>query len=202
MKYRAISLSVAAIAWAQPSLAQAPDTRPAVAVVQTFSDALIDSMRAGTSIKFAERSARLSPVIDRSFDLPLTTRLAVGPAWSTFTAADQTTLVAAIRRMTIAEYARNFASWNGEAITVDSKANVRAGDALVRTSLSRKGKEPVVISYRMRQSGGRWRIVDVLFNGSVSQLATRRSDYAAIVKRGGAKALIAHLDAAADKAAR
>lgn len=202
MMYRAISMSVAAVVWAQPSLAQAPDTRPAVAVAQTFSDALIDSMRAGASITFSERSARLAPVIDRSFDLPLTTRLAVGPAWSTFSAADQTALVAAIRRMTIAEYSRNFSKWNGEAITVDNKANVRAVDALVRTTLSRKGKEPVVISYRMRQSGGRWRIVDVLFNGSVSQLATRRSDYAAIVKRGGAKALIAHLEAAADKAAR
>lgn len=195
-------MSVAAIALAQPALAQAPDTRPAVAVVQTFSDALIDSMKAGTSITFSERSARLAPVVERSFDLPLTTRLAVGPPWSTFSAADQTALVAAIRRMTIAEYARNFSKWNGEAITVDSKANVRAGDALVRTTLSRKGKEPVIISYRMRQSGGRWRIVDVLFNGSVSQLATRRSDYAAIVKRGGAKALIAHLDAASAKAAR
>lgn len=202
MKYRAISMSVAAIAWVQPSVAQTPDTRPAVAVARSFSDALIDSMRAGTSITFAERSARLAPVIDRSFDLPLTTRLAVGPAWSTFNAADQTALTAAIRRMTIAEYARNFSAWNGEAIAVDGKPNVRAGDALVRTTLSRKGKEPVVISYRMRQGGGRWRIVDVLFNGSVSQLATRRSDYAAIVKRGGAKALIAHLEAAAAKASR
>lgn len=202
MKYHAISMSVAAIAWAQPSLAQAPDTRPAIAVVQSLSDALINSMRAGTSIKFSERSARLAPVIDRSFDLPLTTRLAVGPAWSTFTPADQTALVAAIRRMTIAEYARNFSAWNGETITVDSKANVRAGDALVRTTLGRKGKAPVVISYRMRASGSRWRIIDVLFNGSVSQLATRRSDYAAIIKRGGAKALIAHLDAAANNASR
>lgn len=202
MNYRAISMSVAAVAVAQPAIAQTPDTRPAVAVVQSFSDALIDSMKAGASIKFSERSARLAPVIERSFDLPLTTRLAVGPSWSSFSAADQTALVAAIRRMTIAEYARNFSSWNGETITVDGKPNVRAGDALVRTTLSRKGKEPVVISYRMRQSGGRWRIVDVLFNGSVSQLATRRADYAAIIKRGGAKALIAHLEAAASKAAR
>lgn len=195
-------MTVAAAALAQPSLAQAPDTRQAVAVAQALSDALIDSMKAGASIKYSQRVARLAPVIERSFDLPLTTRLAVGPPWSTFSASDQTALVAAIRRMTIAEYARNFSSWNGEMITVDGKPNVRGGDALVRTTLSRKGKEPVVISYRMRQSGGRWRIVDVLFNGSVSQLATRRSDYAAIVKRGGAKALIAHLNAAADKAAR
>jgi len=183
-------------------MTQAPDTRPAVAAIQTFSDALLDSMKAGASMTFSQRAARLGPVIERSFDLPLTTRLAVGPPWSTFSAADQTALVDAIRRMTIAEYARNFSSWNGETITVDTKPNVRAGDALVRTTLSRKGKDPVVIAYRMRQSGGRWKIVDVLFNGSVSQLATRRSDYAAIVKRGGAKALIAHLDAAADKAAR
>ena len=200
MKFTNISILLSSIAITAPAIAQAPS--PAVAIIQSFSDALIATMRAGPSLGFAGRMARLTPVIDRSFDLPLTTRLAVGPPWTTISAADQAALAAAIRRMTIAEYAKNFASWNGESITVDDRANIRATDALVRTTLARRGGEPVAIAYRLRQSGGSWRIIDVLFNGSVSQLATRRSDYARILASGGARALIRHLDTATANASR
>lgn len=200
MKFANIAIILSSAMLATPVVAQAPS--PAVATVQAFSDSLIASMRAGATLSFAARSARLTPVIDRSFDLPLSTRLAIGPQWSTFAPADQVALVAAVRRMTIAEYARNFSSWNGEAISVDARANVRATDALVRTTLTRRSGSPVILAYRLRQSGGSWRIIDVLFNGTISQLATRRSDYARILASGGARALIRHLDQATANAAR
>lgn len=200
MKFANISIVFSAIMLAAPAVAQAPS--PAVTTIQTFSDALIATMRAGATLGFAGRVTRLTPVIDRSFDLPLSTRLAIGPTWTTMTPADQTALTAAIRRMTIAEYARNFASWNGESISVDTRANLRATDAIVRSTLTRRGGSPVVIAYRLRQSGGSWRIIDVLYNGSISQLATRRSDYARILASGGARALIRHLDQATANASR
>lgn len=200
MKFANISIVFSAIMFAAPAVAQAPS--PAVTTIQTFSDALIATMRAGATLGFAGRVTRLTPVIDRSFDLPLSTRLAIGPSWTTMTPADQTALTAAIRRMTIAEYARNFASWNGESISVDTRANLRATDAIVRSTLTRRGGSPVVIAYRLRQSGGSWRIIDVLYNGSISQLATRRSDYARILASGGARALIRHLDQATANASR
>lgn len=200
MKFANIAIILSSAMLATPVVAQAPS--PAVATVQAFSDSLIASMRAGATLSFAARSARLTPVIDRSFDLPLSTRLAIGPQWSTIAPADQVALVAAVRRMTIAEYARNFSSWNGEAISVDARANVRATDALVRTTLTRRSGSPVILAYRLRQSGGSWRIIDVLFNGTISQLATRRSDYARILASGGARALIRHLDQATANAAR
>lgn len=200
MKFANISIVFSAIMLAAPAVAQAPS--PAVTTIQTFSDALIATMRAGATLGFAGRVTRLTPVIDRSFDLPLSTRLAIGPSWTTMTPADQTALTAAIRRMTIAEYARNFASWNGESISVDTRANLRATDAIVRSTLTRRGGSPVVIAYRLRQSGGTWRIIDVLYNGSISQLATRRSDYARILASGGARALIRHLDQATANASR
>lgn len=200
MKFANISIVFSAIMLAAPAVAQAPS--PAVTTIQTFSDALIATMRAGATLGFAGRVTRLTPVIDRSFDLPLSTRLAIGPSWTTMTPADQTALTAAIRRMTIAEYARNFASWNGESISVDTRANLRATDAIVRSTLTRRGGSPVVIAYRLRQSGGSWRIIDVLYNGSISQLATRRSDYARILASGGARALIRHLDQATANASR
>jgi phospholipid transport system substrate-binding protein len=186
---------------AMPAHAQSAATA-AVAPVQALSEALISTMRSGPSLGFAGRTARLAPVIERSFDLNLSTRLAIGPSWTTMTPADQAALVVAIRKMTIAEYARNFARWNGESIAVDPQPALRGTDALVRTTLSRRGGAPVILAYRLRQTAGQWRIIDVLFNGSISQLATRRADYARLLAAGGARALIRQLDSATINASR
>jgi phospholipid transport system substrate-binding protein len=50
----------------------------------------------------------------------------------------------------------------------------------------------------MRQVGGTWKVVDVFLNGYVSELATRRADFASTVAAGGAPALVAKINALAD----
>ncbi len=69
----------------------------------------------------------------------------------------------------------------------------------MRTTLTVPGEQPVAISYRLRQSGGAWKIVDVFYKNAISQIATRRSDFAGILQKQGARGLIAHLDALAAK---
>ena len=63
----------------QPAQAQAAD--PAVAQVQGFYDALLASMKAGGSAK--SRYEKLKPAVEKAFDLPAMTAVAVGPAWAT-----------------------------------------------------------------------------------------------------------------------
>ena len=181
-----------------PVSAQASD--PAQAPVKALDDGLLGIMKSGKSA--AARAVAIGPVIDRSFDLPLMTRLSVGAGWTTASAADQSALVAAFRRMTIAQYAKNFDSWSGQAFTIDPKVDTRGGDRLVRTTLSSKSGIPTALSYRLRQSGGSWKIIYVFYRNSISQLATRRADFASVLQSGGAKALVGHLDSLAAKSAR
>jgi len=178
------------------AVAQAED--PARATVQALDDGLIAIMKSGKAGGVAGRSALIAPIVDRTFDLPLMTRLVVGPSWNTIAPADQTALVTAFRKMTVGQYARNFDSWSGESFVIAPQVEERAGDKLVRTTLRGSG-EPVSISYRLRQNGGRWKIIDVFYKNSISQLATRRADFSAILASGGPKALIAHLDQLATK---
>lgn len=186
------------LALATPALhAQAAD--PARATVEALDDGLLAIMKAGKAAGVAGRAAKIGPVVDHAYDIPLMTRLAVGPAWNQITPADQTALVAAFRRLTIAQYAQNFDGWSGESFVVDPKVDARGGDKLVRTTLKPTKGEAVAISYRLRQSGGQWKIIDVYYKNAISQLATRRSDFAGILSSGGAKALIAHLDRLAAK---
>jgi phospholipid transport system substrate-binding protein len=190
--------AAAALLAAGPVLAQASD--PAVSTVQSLDDGLIATMKAGSAAGMKGRMARIGPVIDRSYDLPLMTRLAVGPQWNTIAASDQTALVAAFRRMTVAQYASNFDGFSGQSFAIAPQVESRGGDKLVRTTLKDPHGDDVAIAYRLRQSGGGWKIVDVFYKNAISQIATRRSDFAQSLQSGGAKALIAHLNALAAKA--
>ncbi len=195
---RSVSLIALLLAPTAAAVAQVPD--PARAPVQALSEGLIGIMKSGKAAGQAGRAKAIGPVVDRSFDLPLMTRLAVGTAWTTIPPVDQSALLAAFRRMTISQYALNFDSWAGQTISVDAKVETRGGDKLVRTTLNDPHGSPVAIAYRLRQSGGGWKIIDVFYRNSISQLATRRSDFAAILQSGGAKALVSHLDSLAGKA--
>lgn len=188
---------LAATIIAVPVQAQGAD--PARAPVEALSNGLIGIMKGGAKLGFAGRAAQIAPVIDRSFDLPLMTRLAVGAAWNEATPADRTALQAAFRRLTINEYAGNFDGWSGEAIKVDPAVDVRGTDRLVKTTLTAPREAPVAIAYRLRESGGEWKIIDVFFK-NVSQLTTRRADFAATLSKGGVHALVGYVNALADKA--
>ena len=189
-----------ALVLAAPLAAQAND--PARAPVQTLDDGLLAIMKGGKALGTAGRAARIGPVVDQTFDVALITRLSVGPDWLKVAPADQTALVAAMRRLTVAQYAANFDSYGGESFKIDPAVETRGTDKVVRTTLAAPKGDPVAIGYRLRQSGGSWRIVDVYYKNAISQLATRRADFATIFAKGGAKALISHLNDLSAKGGR
>jgi len=179
---------------ATPVVGQAAE--PAAATVETLHGGLLSIMRAGGSN--ATRARAIGPVIDRTFDIPLMTRLAVGPSWTSIPASQQSDLVQAFRALTVSQYAKNFDSFGGEKF-VTAGVDTRGADKLVRTNLT-SGKKTESLNYRLRGSGGSWKIVDVYYRNAISQLATRRADFARVMKTGGAPALIAHLNRLAAKA--
>ncbi|GAA4781023.1 hypothetical protein GCM10023219_31480 [Stakelama sediminis] len=194
-----LTLGLASAMMLTPAVAQAQQS-PA-STVEQLDSGLLSAMKSGKELGFKGRVVRIGPVIEKTFDLPLMTRLAVGPGWNSIAPADQKALTDAFSRMTIAQYAGNFDSWSGEKFTVSPNVETRGSDALVRTTLGKPGGSPVALGYRLRQEGGAWKIIDVYYKNSISQIATRRSDFAGVLQKGGAKALVRHLDALADKAA-
>jgi phospholipid transport system substrate-binding protein len=171
---------------------------PAAARVEAFDAQLTSVMKDGPTLGAKGRYRRLDPVVQDTFDLPLMTRFAVGSAWATMSDADHEALVRAFGRLTAANYAHNFDRYDGERFEVSPTVQTRGPDKIVQSRLVPKDHAPVNLVYRMRQSGGAWKIVDVYYDG-VSQLTTRRSDFTAPVAAGGAKALLTHLDQASAK---
>ena len=145
----------------------------------------------------ADRFRNLEPVIEQTFALPLVAHLAVGPDWTSFSPDQQKWIIAAFSRFTIANYAHNFNSYDGQKFEVDDNVSTRGADKIVRTRIIPAHDAPVSLLYRMHEVQGTWRIVDVYSNG-VSELAQRRTDFAAALAAGGAPELIKHLNKASD----
>jgi phospholipid transport system substrate-binding protein len=170
---------------------------PAAIQVHTLTDSLLKSMRAGAAESMTERYRNLEPVIAQVFALPLVTRLSVGPQWASFSPDQQTALITAFTRFTVANYAHNFRDFDGEKFEIDDNASSRGADEIVRTRVIPAHDTPVSLLYRMREVDGIWKIADVISDG-VSELALRRSDFAAAIAAGGAPTLIAHLNRVSD----
>ena len=194
---KTFGLAVAVALTAQVAVAQVAD--PATSTVKTLQDGLLSIMHAGGKAGVAGRSKMIAPVIDNSFDIPLMTRLAVGPPWTGFSAGEKQDLVVGFRSLTIAQHAKNFDGFSGQHFEVTPQVQTRGTDKLVRTKLVSSKGSSESLNYRLRQSGGKWKIIDVYYRNSISQLATRRSDFATVIKKGGAPALIGHLNRLAAK---
>lgn len=181
-----------------PMAARAGASDPNVAVVERFHAALLDTMKQGKALGISGRFKKLEPEISADFDLAAMTQFTVGPKWSAMSEADRAGIVAAFRRMTIASYAHNFADFKDQVFTLEDKADVRGPDRLVKSQIIPKGEKPVNLVYRMREASGKARIIDVIYQ-SVSQVATRRADFASTVTEGGAQALVTKLDEISDR---
>jgi phospholipid transport system substrate-binding protein len=188
----------ALLACAPAAVVSAQALDPAAAKIETFDAALIATMKLGKAAGAQGRDKQIAPAVDATFDLPTMTAFAVGPTWAMTSAEDKAALIAAFRKFTIASYAKNFSSYDGQKIAVDPMVQTRLPDKLVRTTMS-GGGSTVALAYRMRQAGGTWKVIDVLYNGAISQLTTQRSDFTATLANGGVKALVAKLNAQTDK---
>jgi phospholipid transport system substrate-binding protein len=187
---RALLLAAASVSLLATDLARAEVSAPAVQTISSFYDVLLATMKEGPALGFKGRSEKLAPAIRKAFDLPLMTRLMVGPQWSTLTPELQKQLVSAFSEFSIATYASRFDDFSGERFQVDPTVAQNNSGVIVRTKLLRTDGDPVQIDYLMRDSENAWRIVDVYLSGTVSELATRRSEFSSIIRRDGPDALV------------
>jgi phospholipid transport system substrate-binding protein len=186
------------LAVSAPAYVQAAASDPAAAKVEAFTDDLLDAMKAGKAAGVEGRAKKLQGPVTSTFDLPAMTRFAVGPKWTTLSAADQDALTKAFTRMTVASWASNFDSWSGQSFKIDPNIVARGTEKLIKTQIVTPKKSPVNLTFRVRQSGSTWKVLDVLYLNGVSELASKRSDFAATIDKGGADALVKKINATAD----
>jgi phospholipid transport system substrate-binding protein len=165
------------------------------APVTALNNALIASMRSGSTMSFARRYQMLEPVIDRVFNLNAVLAASVGLSWAKIPDAQKATLSAAFRRYTVSSYVANFNSYNGQRFDIlPDTRTLGSGQVVVQTRLIRTTESPVRLDYVMRSGPAGWQIVDVLTEGTISRVAVQRSDFQQLLRSGGVAALTSGLE--------
>jgi phospholipid transport system substrate-binding protein len=184
------------------AVAQDEASDPAVVRIRAFYDVLLGVMKEAAKLGVRGRYDKLAPILRATFDFAAMTRIAVGPDWNSIAAERQNALIEGFTRMTIATYASRFDGYSGERFEVDKSTESRNTGKIVHTRLVQSTGEPVTLNYLLRGSADSWKVVDIYLAGTISELATRRSEFGAILKSGGADALVDSLRAQADKLMR
>ena len=160
--------------------------------VNNFHETLISTMKDGRALGEKGRYTRIEPVIHRLFDLALMSRVAIGPSWASLSQAQQQLATAAFGAYISATYADRFDSYSGQRLEVIGEQPSGSG-VIVKTRIIKSNGESVSVDYAMRQNDGAWQISDIYLDGAISQLATQRSEFGAILRREGFDGLIAVL---------
>jgi phospholipid transport system substrate-binding protein len=190
-----IASACALLGLAAPASGEALATASApVRVVEKLHAALLGVMKNAEKLGYEGRYEALAPVLKETYDTPFMAEKSVGRHWKQATPAEQAALVETFSRFMIANYAGRFDGYSGQSFQTAGEEPSAQGTVLVRTRLVEPQGEGVQLNYRLRPENGSWKIIDVYLNGTVSELALRRSEYASLIKREGWNAVIAALD--------
>lgn len=177
----------------------AAEIDPSVTRIRGFYDVLLDTMKLAQRLPVRARYEKLEPAVRATFDLSAMTRISVGSAWTSIRGEEQQALVEQFARMTIATYANRFDGYSGERFEVDPAPEIRGENRIVHSKLVQPKGDAIPLNYLFHPTGDGWKAIDVYLNGTISELATRRSEFSTLLHTGGPSALIDSLRQRADK---
>ena len=170
-----------------PARAASPDA--ARALIAHYQSALLQVMRNADTMDAAARAATLEPTLRGSYDYARMSRASAGRAWREGGADAQAAMVEAFATFSAAVHANRFDGYGGERFEILGTQPGPGGTTMVNTRIVKSGGEAVPIGYVVAETAGGVRIVDVLLNGTVSEVALRRSEWSSIAGREGLGAL-------------
>ena len=179
------------------------------AFVQALGDKTIDVIKEPESSP-DERKRHVRELLSENFDLDTIGRFVLGRHWRAATPAQRREYATLFRTLILETYAVRFEAlretifarsgddagriFEALRVRIIRVQRVNERDSLVTTEIGLPGRAPLHVGYRVRADNGALKIVDVIAEG-LSLLVTRRSEFAAVVKRHGVAGLLDRLRA-------
>ncbi len=146
-------------------------------------------MQAGRAVPFATRYGQLAPVIERVFDLPFILRASVGLRWAGAGARRSDPAAGCLPEPTPFPHMwRISTSYVGQRFVILPEQPRSVGEkVVVATQIVPVTGTPTRIDYVLRpgeaEGGVLWKAIDVMLDGSISQVALQRSRVLRLARR-------------------
>lgn len=156
---------------------------PSAQFVQKLGDTALMSLT-GKNVTRATREKRVRDILRTNFDIATIGRFALGPYWKEASEAQRHEYMDLFEDMIVQTYTTRFEDYSGQTLKVESSSSSGDKDFIVTSQVVQKDGPPVNLEWRVRSKDGALRIVDVVVEG-ISMSVTQRSDFTAVVQRGG-----------------
>ena len=175
------------VLFALPAASEALDTKQAA----TFLDSLQEraaSRLGDVSISDQEKEDHFRKLFNENFDVPAIGRFVIGRYWRGASEADRSAFLAVFEDAMVQRFLPLLAENSSErfkigTVTPDSR---NENMAMIASRIDRPEGEPYQVSWRVRETDGDFKILDIVAEG-VSMAITLRSEYGTVLKKNGGK---------------
>jgi phospholipid transport system substrate-binding protein len=177
----------------------APSTGAAEEVVRRLVDQVWQLLAAGGIADVDQE--RLLLVLEDGTDLSLLGQLVLGRYWRQATDRQRAEYLRLFRRymlqtflQRLRQYGGSDLGFAGERFQIIASRPVGERDVLVQSRVTPPSSQPLRVDWRLRERPGEPVIIDLIVEG-ISLLVTQRSEFAAVLERGGVDRLLIELQA-------
>jgi phospholipid transport system substrate-binding protein len=149
--------------------------------------------------KKAERRKLLGSELDKRFNWTDSARSCLGRHWAKRTPAEQKEFITLFSKFLEQTYLEKFEVYYGELDKLDYvREKVMESFASVKVNVTTKEKLVHPVEYRMNQTGGEWKVYDVIIEGT-SLVKNYRDQFDEVIGRSSYEGLIKDLKAKSGK---
>lgn len=182
-----IGMAFALLLPAATAMAQKSDAA-ASKFIQKMGDVALTSLT-DKELAANEREKRVRELLRQNFDVEAIGKFALSKHWRTATDAQRKEYLKLFEDMIVGTYAQRFGEYSGQQFKVGGTKPVTERDSIVSSQVIQKDGPPLNIEWRVRNTNGQFKVLDV-FIENVSMAITQRSDFDAVIQRGGIDGLL------------
>jgi len=136
--------------------------------------------------------AMIDDVVKNSYDLEKMGKIIIGIDWKQMDTKTQKEFINVFKRFISVNYFRRFNKINELNFENQTVTDIENKFKLARVILT-ADNEKFKIDYLLGLKNEKWKIFDVLLDGSISEVATKKSDFKKIIKEEGVSGLVKSL---------
>ena len=136
-----------------------------------------------SNVSEAEKKARFTRLFNEDLDLDFIGKFVLGRYWKTSTPQQRTDFIDVYRKLNIQTWSERFNEFKGKHFEFLGTEKSKSTDQIfVNTQVPMEEGAPASVKWRVKETNGRLRIVDIIIE-NVSLAQTARSEYTAYIKQ-------------------
>ncbi len=168
-----------------PSAAAALDTKQAADFLENLQEKAASRL-GDTSVSETEKEQRFRELFNENFDVPAIGRFVIARYWRGASEADQAAFLEVFEDAMVQRFLPLLAENSSERFQIGNVTPDGNSEnmALIDSRIERPEGEPYRVAWRVRETDGKFRILDIVAEG-VSMAITLRSEYGTVLKNNG-----------------